>query len=771
MMIPKGFSGIADWLSPVFGPAFRPELYLAFLMFGPSLSYTPLLITWVAAGVVGGFFSRGVWRSVAAGTMSTITIITLMVLNGLLIITSLGGLSNISGIFSGLSIPPPPPGLGLADIVNAPLVGQIISAFTTGGGLNPISIAELFLINFAVNRIIHTVSFVASAVLFSKLFHRQSQPQIQPVPVPTPAYAPIPTPTPTQIQIPGQPLLLVKQQEDPMPKPVIVPPPPPETPEDSEPKTESAPAPTLELKKKGDEKTEKQDEQEEPPGPSPGQSASKIAVVLFILALSFSALVIPVGRAQIFHASGSGGPSTGEQLILNLQKDGTLKMSYSTNLTALPVGIPSDYRLEEYQGIAGAFIFAFNGSIDLGQNGNGGGGGGGLSTLASLLPPNGFLAAYQNVDSSTGKARADKLASDFQQGFGVTLTPTVSMMLPSFGGSGGNMYLAIYQGDGTVGSTGNKILNLVQGAGVGSVLSSPRIFTANFGAEAGFLNFDSQSNSTGTPNLVPGAQISADLTQWGNFYGRGTFTLGVRNILGNQGVIGPSSVAGSTSVQLGFPGNSTVIAFWPLNSTLDTTAGQLSYSMNSTSTLVSDVYVTFSNVFPQKIQVSRTLDPASPVPSGTVVTEHLTVTNLGNDSIQGVIASEKRLFQAYKTLKLVSGPENMTLGDIGPQATAQGTLVFKMTSDGFYTMPGAEIDYRDQNQTISKTSGSTYLRSTFSVLVYAEQLVRGTAPWSYLVLFLSILPVIIQVPRSLRSRKLRQASRPVKVKAQKRANW
>ncbi len=414
--------------------------------------------------------------------------------------------------------------------------------------------------------------------------------------------------------------------------------------------------------------------------------------------------------------------------MLNLQKDGTLKMSYSTNLTALPPGIPSDYRLEEYQSIAGAFLFSFNGSIDLGQNNSGGGGGGGISTIVSLLPPTGFLAVYQNVDQSTGKARADKLASDFQQGFGVTLTSTVSMMLPSFGGSGGTMYLAIYQADGTVGSTGNKILNLVQTTGVGSVLSSPRIFAAHFGTEAGFLNFDSQSNSTGTPKLVPGAQISADLTQWGNFYGRGTFTLGVRNILGTQGVIGPSSVAGSTSVQLGFPANSTVVTFWPLNSTVDAAAGQLSYSMNATSTPVSDVYVTFSNVFPQKIQVARTLDPASPVPSGTVVTEHISVTNLGNESIQGVVANEKRLFQAYKTLKIVSPSENISLGDIGPQATAQGTLVFKVTSDGIYTMPGAEIDYTDQNQTISKTTDSTYLQSTFSVLVYAQRLVQGTAP-------------------------------------------
>jgi hypothetical protein len=771
MMIPKGFSGIADWLAPVFGPAFRPELYLAFLMFGPSLTYTPLLLVWVAAGVVGGFFSRGVWRSVAAASMETVTVILVMIGSGLMIVTSLGGFGSITGGFSGLSIPPPPPGLGLGDIVNAPMIGQIISAVTSGGSINPVSIVEILLVNFAVNRVIHTVSFAASGVLFSKLFqklpHRQpvlTTPVYAPIPAPAPAAASLPTPLPGQqlVPSPAQPPLAEKQNSMPQKSASTSIPPAPLAQGDAEPtKREPASTPTLEIRKK-DEKTQKQEDSGES---SSGQSAAKVAVVILILALSFSTLLTPAGPAHILQSSTSNGQPLGEQLMLNLQKDGTLKMSYSTNLTSLPSGIPSDYRLEEFQGLAGAFIFAFNGSIDLGQNGSGGSGGQ-LSTIASLLPPNGFLAVYGGVDPSTGKARADKLASDFQQAFGVTETSVVNMMLPSFGGSGGNMYLAIYQGDGTVGSVGNKILNLVQTTGVGSVLSSPRVFVSSFGAEAGFLNINFQ-NSTATPSLTPGVQISADLTQWGNFYGRGTFTLGVREILGSQGVIGPSSTAGTTSVQLGFPANSTVITYWPSNATLDTTLDQLSYSMNATSTPVSDVYVTFTNVFPRKIEVSRTLDPASPVSSGTVLTEHVTVTNEGNESIQGAVASEIRLFQAYPTLKLLSASENVSLGDIAPQSTAQASVLFKVTSDGVYTMPGTVISYIDQGQVISKTAGTIYLRATFSARGYAEALIQATAPYSYLFLFLAVLPLIIQIPRSLGKRKAQAGSRPVQAKAQK----
>src|SRR5262249_36972164 len=139
----------------------------------------------------------------------------------------------------------------LADIVNAPMVGQIITALTTSGGFNPVSIAELLLINFAVNRIIHTVSFIASAVLFSKLFpaHPHEQTVLVPTPIASPVQAPTPAPAASQVVIPGQ-LLPLTQRLDSDSKTVNLPPPTAETQKLPGPKPDSAPTQTLAVKQK-----------------------------------------------------------------------------------------------------------------------------------------------------------------------------------------------------------------------------------------------------------------------------------------------------------------------------------------------------------------------------------------------------------------------------------------------------------------------------------------------------------------------------------------
>src|SRR5713101_1729186 len=80
-------------------------------------------------------------------------------------------------------------------------------------------------------------------------------------------------------------------------------------------------------------------------------------------------------------------------------------------------------------------------------------------------------------------------------------------------------------------------------------------------------------------------------------------------------------------------------------------------------------------------------------PSGTTVTEKITVTNMGNETIHSVVTSEKRLFQAYPTLQLLSPSQNMSVGDIPPQGSASATLQFRVTSDGFYTLPPTDITY------------------------------------------------------------------------------
>jgi len=615
----------------------------------------------------------------AAGTISTMTIALLMVGNGFLLAV---GLVHLTSGFSLSNIPPPPRGFNLADVLNAPMVGQTIQA-ASSGGLNPLLIVRSLIVNFATNIAVYAASFIISGALFSRIFH------------------------------------LFRRT----------------------PKASLAAAPTV--------------PSPQPPGQPP---ASIMIIVLALLLLLASTLILPRGFGA---GSGSSGIQAGEQLALNLQKDGTLKMIYSTNVSSLP-GVPAPYQGNEFRSLLGGFLFAFNGSIDLGQGGTGGsaGSGGSLSFLLPLLPSNGFLAVYGVSDSSTGRARADVLASDFGQGFGVNLRSTVSMELPSFGGQStpsGGIYFGIYTGDSQPGPIGNRILALVQGSGVGSTLTSQKVFVSQFGVQAGFINLNFQ-NSTATPSLIPSVQVTADLTTLGNFYGRGNFTLGVREILGSQGTISPSSVAKTTSVHLGFPANSTVTGHAPSNAALNAAQGNLDYSMNATSQPVPNVYVNFTSTFPQKITINRQLNPQQIFPSGTTVTETVTIRNLGNETIHGTVASEKELFLRYPTLQLLSTSQNITLGDIPSQGAANATLQFKVNSDGFYTLPPTIVTYMDQGQAISKNGPESYVQSSFNLQLYLQTLIAGTAPYSYLCLFLLVLPPLLQLRKISRGAKTRKGA-------------
>ncbi len=652
-ILPEGFVQIADWFGPVLGPTFRPELHLFFLLIGPSLSYTPLLLTWVVAGVVGGFFARGILRSMAAGTLSVLALILLVVGNGFLMFN---GFRNLTGGGSGFSLPPPPQGFSLVGVLNAPIISQILQGATAGGEPNILGILAGLVLNFVLNINIYAAAFITSGFIFSKVLRS---------------------------------------------RPRTVPPPPP------------PPSPPADVAK---------------PQPPTGTAS----VCLLLLLLLVSVLTVPAGYAQ-----GSGFPESfsGEQLTLDLQKDGSLRMLYFTNASSLP-GIPTDYQREEFQGMVAGFLFAFNGSIDLGPDSP-------LAFLLPLLPETGFMAVYQVADPALGKTRADLLASKFGQGFGINLVSAVSMGFQSFGGQqipGGGIYLSLYTGDGTPRSLGARVLSLVQSDGVGSILTPEKVFVNQYGILAGFVNFDFE-NATASPRAMLG--VVADITPLGSFFGRGSFTLGLREVFGSQGTIGPSISAKSTSIQLLFPPNSTVTASGPVSA--NATLGELRFSMNTTDTPVSNVYVTFNGVFPQRIEIDRQLDPQPPLTSGTTATEKITVRNLGNETIRSVLVSEKRLFQTYPTLQLLSPSYNVTLGDIPAQGSAEVTLQFTVGSDGEYTLPPVEITYLDQGETIRKTSSRAYMQSSFNLIRYLEELVRGTAPYSYLFLALVLLPPILEV--------------------------
>ena len=666
-ILPEGFVQIADWFGPVLGPTFRPELHLFFLLIGPSLSYTPLLLTWVVAGVVGGFFARGILRSMAAGTLSVLALILLVVGNGFLMFN---GFRNLTGGGSGFSLPPPPQGFSLVGVLNAPIISQVLQGATAGGEPNILGILAGLVLNFVLNTAIYAAAFITSGFIFSKVLRS---------------------------------------------RPRTVPPPPP------------PPSPPADVAK-------------------PQSPTGTASVCLLLLLLLASALTVPTGYAQ-----GSGFPESfsGEQLTLDLQKDGSLRMLYFTNASSLP-GIPTDYQREEFQGMVAGFLFAFNGSIDLGPDSP-------LAFLLPLLPETGFMAVYQVADPSLGKTRADLLASEFGQGFGITLVSAVSMGFQSFGGQqipGGGIYLSLYTGDGTPRSLGARVLSLVQSDGVGSILTPEKVFVNQYGVLAGFVNFDFQ-NATASPRAMLG--VVADITPLGSFFGRGSFTLGLREVFGSQGTIGPSLSAKSTQIQLFYPANFTVTDYGPLTAS-NATLGQLQFSMNTTDSAVSNVYVTFNGVFPQRIEIDRQLDPQPPLTSGTTTTEKITVQNLGNETIRSVMVSEKRLFQTYPTLQLLSPSYNVTLGDIPAQGSAEATLQFTVGSDGAYTLPPVEVTYLDQGETIRKTSSRAYMQSSFNLIRYLGELVSGTAPYSYLFLALVLLPPILEVVKL--GRRSRSSRRP-----------
>jgi hypothetical protein len=658
VILPKGIGEVADWLVPWVGPGLRPELYLLFLLFGPALSYTPLLLTWVTAGVVGGFFARGAARSIAAGTVTTGSLFVLSQLNVLYITRSF----PLTGITSFSNFPPPPQGFNIADVLSAPLVGQIVQKAAPTALPNLSGIGLILAGNLVTNTVIFAVSFILSSIFFSRVVRRgQKEPKAQPV------------------QLPSNAAFLTRVS-----------------------------------RKQG-----------------------ALAVLILFTMLATTAIQPGTGQSS----SGILGISPGERLTLQLQRDGSLTMLYQTNAT-----LPGTYSQDESQGLIAGLLFGLNatpGTISSFGNSPFRS----LSSILQYLPGAGLIAVYQSTDASIARPRADQLANDFASGFNLGLTPRVSLNLQSFAGlqSTGGYYLGLYTSDKTPEQVGEQIVSLIARDGVGTILSPTKVLVGQFGILAGLVNVN--PGALGAPSATLSA--FADLTPLSNFFGRGNFTLGLRQTFANTGSIGPSRTAKTTSIQLTFPSDFTVIDYSPRERVSPPSAGVFSLSLNSTDNAIPDAFVSFGGTFPQHILIDRVLDHSSPVPMGTIVTETITVKNLGNETIHQVIVSEKKLFQTYRLLQLLSSLYNVSLGDISPQASGTATFQFKVTSDGIYTLVPAQIAYVDQQDVIVKNSETISLRSTLSTFNYSLALINGTAPTSYLLLFLLVMSPLIEVPRGL----------------------
>ena len=121
--LPTGLRGVSDWLSPVLGVHFNTLIVAVYLIFTNPLTYPPVFMLWVTAGLLGGIIAGG---KVGRGFM-----VGLAVFLSTLGAMGLAALSIFRGVTSGgfPSIPPPPPGFSLIAAATGPVATDLLPLF------------------------------------------------------------------------------------------------------------------------------------------------------------------------------------------------------------------------------------------------------------------------------------------------------------------------------------------------------------------------------------------------------------------------------------------------------------------------------------------------------------------------------------------------------------------------------------------------------------------------------------------------------------------
>jgi hypothetical protein len=118
---------IANWLGPVLGSSLLPTLILVFLILGEPLKFMGLVAIWGGASLLGGVIVR---RRVGA----VLTMVSVFLISVLLLLTNALGLAlNMSALISESPpvdpldlIPPLPSGLTIAQLYEAPIIGELM---------------------------------------------------------------------------------------------------------------------------------------------------------------------------------------------------------------------------------------------------------------------------------------------------------------------------------------------------------------------------------------------------------------------------------------------------------------------------------------------------------------------------------------------------------------------------------------------------------------------------------------------------------------------
>jgi uncharacterized repeat protein (TIGR01451 family) len=175
---PQSFQIVINWFGPVVGQNLTPILMIAFILLASGIKYPTVLVAYAVSGFACGAVGRGgIKRSLLLALAAYFTIILILGANIYPMLTMFSS-------FGSTSMPSPPPGTSLIDLLSLPLVSDMASTliesmFSGGqggmqGGMQAIylSIVVIVLTSLAINLVTLCLTSVFGGLTTSKIIPR-----------------------------------------------------------------------------------------------------------------------------------------------------------------------------------------------------------------------------------------------------------------------------------------------------------------------------------------------------------------------------------------------------------------------------------------------------------------------------------------------------------------------------------------------------------------------------------------------------------------------
>jgi uncharacterized repeat protein (TIGR01451 family) len=747
VVLPKGFQIVVDWFSPVIGVTLGPMLSIVFLIFGSALMFPLIFASWAVSGFVSGIVARGgIKRSLVVPISVFSTMFLILGVNAYPII----GTFNISGLGS---IPPPPPGTALTDLLSLPMVSDIVPGIMSGQEASFNSIIMMFISNMIVNLLIICVFSILGSLVIVRLVPRVWKKGSKP-PVGTTNKVAV-TALISMVLFSALPLA-----------------------------TYASPNLNFEIV---DLWSPGQPDPNNPVLPGKGVSiqisiinngnASIDMLRVILVAHNGTAFNIttdqtlgqynitnPIGPGEPFnffinlnvppmalfgsydvdavieaHAAGTdirvsrefhrnecfivsnapgeqgqgqeGQPfemGVGESLSLNLDNNGSTFVTYAyVGLDLSTKGISVSQA--DLNNILLAGFIVKQGEIQFP-----------LFPSEIGFPEIGFFVVC-NFLGSEARIRGDQLASQFGSALNVYFTETSTLELPISKDQSVSVIIYSPPEGYTSEQALNAYLSLLPTNGLSRLITAEKILQKPFMAVVGLGSTFLQNGEGGMTG------VAMTYIEWSDegFSGTGNFYISVKNTLGFTGKITSSIPEGSVlTVSLPPSLDPSSLDVEPADARI--VERTVSLEVNG-SNEYDDLTVRFRARFPPSLSVTRSVQP-SITSTGGVVRVTVEVTNLGSEPVANVEVNDPvSLNTYYSTLKVMSGSPVASWVLLNPNESRTTSYNLMLGSNGKYTLNPARVTYSDQYGVYSRQSETTVITSEFDVMAYLQSLFAASA--------------------------------------------